>query len=36
MITCSQQAEPVTGPGVLKHYPDAKKLVTEDCLHPAS
>ena len=22
--------------GVPKNYPDAKKLVTEDCLHPAS
>ena len=31
-----EKAEPVTAPGVPKNYPDAKKLVTEDCLHPAS
>jgi hypothetical protein len=24
----------VTAPGVPKHYPDAKKLVTEDCIRP--
>jgi len=28
------QGEPVTAPGVPKHYPDAKKLVTEDCIRP--
>jgi hypothetical protein len=28
-------AEPVTAPGVPKNYPDAKKLVTEDCIKPA-
>ncbi len=27
--------EPVTAPGVPKNYPDAKKLVTEDCIKPA-
>jgi hypothetical protein len=26
------QSEPVTAPGVPKNYPDAKKLVTEDCI----
>jgi hypothetical protein len=26
--------EPVTAPGVPKNYPDAKKLVTEDCIRP--
>jgi hypothetical protein len=24
----------VTAPGVPKNYPDAKKLVTEDCIRP--
>ena len=24
----------VTAPGILKNYPDAKKLVTEDCIRP--
>ena len=24
-----------TAPGLLKNYPDAKKLVTEDCIKPA-
>lgn len=27
-----ERGEPVTAPGVPKHYPDAKKLVTEDCI----
>ena len=27
---------PVTAPGVPKNYPDAKKLVTEDCIQPQS
>ena len=26
--------ESVTSPGVPKNYPDAKKLVTEDCIKP--
>jgi hypothetical protein len=26
---------PHTAPGVPKTYPDAKKLVTEDCIKPA-
>lgn len=26
--------EPGTAPGVPKNYPDAKKLVTEDCIQP--
>ena len=29
-----EKAEPVTAPGVPKHYPDAKKLVTGDCIRP--
>ena len=34
-MTCRiKQGEPVTAPGVPKHYPDAKKLVTEDCIKP--
>ena len=31
-----EQGEPVTAPGVPKNYPDAKKLVTEDCIRPAT
>jgi hypothetical protein len=30
-----ERGEPVTAPGVPKNYPDAKKLVTEDCIKPA-
>ena len=30
-----ERGEPVTPPGVPKNYPDAKKLVTEDCIKPA-
>ena len=30
-----EKGEPVTAPGVPKNYPDAKKLVTEDCIKPA-
>ena len=29
-----EQGIPVTAPGVPPNYPDAKKLVTEDCIHP--
>ena len=29
-----EKGEPVTPPGVPKNYPDAKKLVTEDCIKP--
>jgi len=29
-----EKGEPVTAPGVPKHYPDATKLVTEDCIRP--
>ena len=29
-----EKGEPVTAPGVPKNYPDAKKLVTEDCIIP--
>jgi len=29
-----EKDEPVTAPGVPKNYPDAKKLVTEDCNIP--
>ena len=28
------QGEPAPAPGVPKNYPDAKKLVTEDCIRP--
>lgn len=30
-----EKGEPVMPPGVPKNYPDAKKLVTEDCIQPA-
>ena len=29
-----EKGEPVTAPGVPKNYPDANKLVTEDCIRP--
>jgi len=29
-----ENGKPVTAPGVPKNYPDAKKLVTEDCIKP--
>ncbi|MBE0542275.1 MAG: hypothetical protein IH623_12890 [Verrucomicrobia bacterium] len=29
-----EKAEPVTAPGVPLNYPDAKQLVTEDCIKP--
>jgi hypothetical protein len=29
-----ERGEPATAPGVPKNYPDAKKLVTEDCVRP--
>jgi hypothetical protein len=29
-----EKDSPVTAPGVPKNYPDAKKLVTEDCIQP--
>jgi methylase of polypeptide subunit release factors len=31
-----ERGEPVTAPGVPPSYPDAKKLVTEDCIQPVS
>src|SRR6185503_15814157 len=31
-----EKGEPVMPPGVPKNYPDAKKLVTEDCIRPAA
>ena len=31
-----EQGIPVTAPGVPPNYPDAKKLVTEDCIQPQS
>ena len=31
-----ENCSPVTAPGVPKHYPDAKQLVTEDCIRPRS
>jgi hypothetical protein len=30
-----EKGEPVTTSGVPPIYPDAKKLVTEDCIQPA-
>jgi hypothetical protein len=30
-----EKGEPVTAPGVPKIYPDAKKLVTKDCIRPS-
>jgi hypothetical protein len=29
-----KQAGPATASGVSPNYPDAKKLVTEDCIRP--
>ena len=29
-----EKGEPVMAPGVPKNYPDAQKLVTEDCIRP--
>ena len=29
-----EAGSPVTAPGVPKNYPEAKKLVTEDCIQP--
>ena len=31
-----EKGSPVTAPGVPQNYPDAKKLVTEDCIRPQS
>lgn len=31
-----ENGEPVTAPGVPKNYPDAKKLVTADCIQPTN
>ena len=31
-----EKGEPVIAPGVPKNYPDAKKLVTEDCIQPTN
>ena len=36
VATQIEKGEPVTVPGVPKNYPDAKKLVTEDCVKPAT
>jgi hypothetical protein len=30
-----EKGEPVMPPGVPKNYPDAKRLVTEECIRPA-
>jgi len=30
-----EKDEPVTAPGVPRNYPNAKKLVTEDCIKAA-
>ena len=29
-----EKGEPVTAPGIPPNYPDAKKLVTDDCIRP--
>ncbi len=29
-----EQAEPVTAAGVARSYPDAKRLVTDNCIKP--
>ena len=29
-----EHGEPVTAPGAPKNYPDERKLVTDDCIHP--
>ena len=29
-----EKGEPVTAPGVPGNYPDAERLVTEDCIRP--
>ena len=31
-----EQSEPITASGVPPNYPDANKLVTEDCIKPSS
>jgi len=31
-----EKGETVTAPDVPKNYPEPKKLVTQDCIHPAS
>jgi hypothetical protein len=31
-----EKGEPVTAPGLPKNYPDARKLVTIDCIQPGS
>jgi len=31
-----EKGEPVMPPGVPRNYPDAKKLVTEDCIRPGA
>jgi hypothetical protein len=36
MISCVENGEPATSPGVPTNYPDAKKLVTEDCIQPTA
>jgi hypothetical protein len=35
VATKIEKGELVTAPGVPKNYPDAKKLVTEDCIRPS-
>jgi hypothetical protein len=31
-----ENGSPVTAPGIPKNYPDAKKLLTEDCIQPST
>lgn len=31
-----EKGEPVTAPGVPPNYPDAQKLVSEDCIKPSA
>jgi hypothetical protein len=34
VATKIEKGEPVTAPGVPQNFPDAKQLVTEDCIRP--
>ena len=31
-----EKGESVTAPGVSRNYPDAKQLVTDDCIRPST
>ncbi len=32
MVGSAGRGEPVTTPGIPQHYPDAKTLITDDCI----